>query len=155
MKYTIEAVSRIDDFFAIAPWEIRPGRERFSDLNSLIRQISERSKPVTLASIETYFKSGGTLILAIAEDRIIGVVCLVKVSKIGGFHGTIEDVGVDVDYRGHGVAKAMMGKAIEIARVSQLGYLNLTTRPKREAANKLYIGLGFIKRETNPYRLIL
>jgi ribosomal protein S18 acetylase RimI-like enzyme len=48
-----------------------------------------------------------------------------------------------------------MTAAIQLAEQSGARHLNLTSRPDREAANRLYRRLGFDHRETNVYRLML
>ncbi|MET0827119.1 MAG: GNAT family N-acetyltransferase, partial [Acidimicrobiales bacterium] len=44
-----------------------------------------------------------------------------------------------------------------VARAKELGAktVDLTSRPSREAANRLYLRLGFVERETNVYRFDL
>jgi ribosomal protein S18 acetylase RimI-like enzyme len=67
----------------------------------------------------------------------------------------IEDVVVDGDARGNGVAAALVQAALE--RSAELGArtVDLTSRPDREAANRLYRRLGFEIRQTNVYRRTL
>ena len=45
--------------------------------------------------------------------------------------------------------------AIERARELDAKTVDLTSRPSREAANRLYQRIGFEPRETNVYRLVL
>jgi ribosomal protein S18 acetylase RimI-like enzyme len=64
----------------------------------------------------------------------------------------IEDVVVDDAARGKGVGAALNERAIEVARGLGARTVDLTSRPSREAANRLYQRLGFEPRETNVYR---
>jgi ribosomal protein S18 acetylase RimI-like enzyme len=64
----------------------------------------------------------------------------------------IEDVIVDADARGKGVGEALSREAIRIAASRGARTIELTSRPSREAANRLYQRLGFQPRETNVYR---
>jgi ribosomal protein S18 acetylase RimI-like enzyme len=64
----------------------------------------------------------------------------------------IEDVVVDRDARGKGVGEALNVHAIERARLLGARTVDLTSRPSREAANRLYQRIGFKPRETNVYR---
>jgi ribosomal protein S18 acetylase RimI-like enzyme len=64
----------------------------------------------------------------------------------------IEDVVVDSAARGHGVGEALNQAAILEARHRGAITVELTSRPSREAANRLYQRLGFVARETNVYR---
>lgn len=67
----------------------------------------------------------------------------------------IEDVVVDEAARGHGVGEALNLEALRIARELGAITVDLTSRPSREAANRLYQRLGFTERETNVYRFDL
>ena len=69
--------------------------------------------------------------------------------------GLIEDVVVDQNYRDKGIAKMLIQNLIEIGKEKKLEQIGLTSHPSRQAANNLYIKLGFKKRDTNVYRLTL
>jgi len=62
---------------------------------------------------------------------------------------------VDEAARGQGVGAALMRRAIEIAKEKGAGNVSLTSNPMRAAANRLYVRLGFQKRETNLYQMKL
>ena len=64
----------------------------------------------------------------------------------------IEDVVVDESARGKGVGSALNVAAIERAQRVGARTVDLTSRPSREAANRLYQRLGFKPRDTNVYR---
>ena len=72
-----------------------------------------------------------------------------------GVRAWIEDVVVDDAARGAGVAGALVEAAL--GHSSRLGArtVDLTSRPNREAANRLYLRLGFEVRRTNVYRRTL
>jgi ribosomal protein S18 acetylase RimI-like enzyme len=69
--------------------------------------------------------------------------------------GWMEDLVVDEAYRGKGVATSLIEKTIALAKEKGVKSLDFTSQPHREAANRLYERLGFIKRDTNVYRLVL
>jgi ribosomal protein S18 acetylase RimI-like enzyme len=69
-----------------------------------------------------------------------------------GLRAFIDDVVVDERYRGHGIGEALVRSALDHARKVNAKTVDLTSRPAREAANRLYRRIGFEKRETNPYR---
>ena len=69
-----------------------------------------------------------------------------------GRRAWIEDVVVDENARGKGVGQLLNERALEIAKVAGARTVDLTSRPSREAANRLYQRLGFVERETNVYR---
>ena len=64
----------------------------------------------------------------------------------------IEDVVVDAAARGRGVGEALTNAAVARARAEGCRTVDLTSRPSREAANRLYQRLGFQPRDTNVYR---
>jgi len=67
----------------------------------------------------------------------------------------IEDVVVDESQRGKGIGQELTIFAVIFAGSLNAESVELTSRPSRIAANKLYQKLGFIKRETNVYRFDL
>ena len=72
-----------------------------------------------------------------------------------GVRAWIEDVVVDDAARGAGVGEALVGAAVERAGAVGAKTVDLTSRPSREAANRLYVRLGFESRTTNVYRRTL
>ena len=93
-----------------------------------------------------------TLLLARDGDRIVGSMTLVVFPIPTGVRAWIEDVVVDDAARGKGVGAALNIRALEIAAEMGAKTVDLTSRPSREAANRLYQRLGFVARETNVYR---
>ena len=88
-------------------------------------------------------------------DEIVGAMVLVLFPLASGLRAWIEDVVVDESTRGRGIGAALNRRAIEIARQAGARTVDLTSRPDREAANRLYARLGFNQRNTNVYRLEL
>lgn len=93
-----------------------------------------------------------TLFLAHLDGRIVGSLTLAVFPIPTGVRAWIEDVVVDEGVRGHGVGEALNRAALERARSLGAITVDLTSRPSREAANRLYKRLGFVERETNVYR---
>jgi ribosomal protein S18 acetylase RimI-like enzyme len=77
---------------------------------------------------------------------------LVLVRIPTGLRAFIEDVVVSEDARGMGCGEALSRAALDAASAAGARTVDLTSRPSREAANRLYQRLGFIERETNVYR---
>jgi len=69
-----------------------------------------------------------------------------------GLRAWIEDVVVDESARGAGAGEALVLTAISRADAAGARTVDLTSRPSREAANRLYLRLGFEARTTNVYR---
>jgi len=93
-----------------------------------------------------------TIFVATKEQRIVGLLTLVVFRIPTGVRAWIEDVVVDESARGHGVGEALNRAALDDARRNGAKTVDLTSRPSRAAANRLYQRLGFVARETNVYR---
>ncbi len=93
-----------------------------------------------------------TLFIARVDDRVVGSLTLAVFPIPTGVRAWIEDVVVDESARGHGVGEALNRAALERAKSLGAITVDLTSRPTREAANRLYKRLGFVERETNVYR---
>lgn len=87
--------------------------------------------------------------------RIVGSLTLVTFRIPTGIRAWIEDVVVDQAERGKGIGEALTRAALD--RAAELGArtVDLTSRPSREAANRLYQKVGFKLRESNLYRYTL
>jgi ribosomal protein S18 acetylase RimI-like enzyme len=72
-----------------------------------------------------------------------------------GVRAWIEDVVVDGGARGRGVGEALNRAALDEARRRGAKTVDLTSRPSREEANRLYRRIGFAPRDTNVYRFEL
>lgn len=124
----------------------------------LVPQLSSSSPPPTSGELAEIVASEATvLLLARDSDRtgpaaILGSMTLVLFRIPTGVRAWIEDVVVDEAARGRGVGAALNLRALEIARERGARSVDLTSRPSREAANRLYQRLGFVQRETNVYR---
>jgi len=73
-------------------------------------------------------------------------------TTLAGRFGLVEEVAVDEAARGHHVSVHLMVRLLAVATERELGYVELTSRASRVAANELYKKLGFRLRETNCYR---
>ena len=122
----------------------------------LIPQLS-RSKPApTRAELEALVASeASTLFVARVDGRIAGSLTLAMFRIPTGVRAWIEDVVVDESARGHGVGEALNRAALDHARANGAITVDLTSRPSREAANRLYKRMGFEQRDTNVYRYTL
>lgn len=97
--------------------------------------------------------SDSTLLLLAEEDGVIvGSLTLALFRIPTGLRAWIEDVVVDSAARGKGVGETLNRFALDEAQRRGATTVDLTSRPTREAANRLYQRLGFVKRDTNVYR---
>ena len=86
------------------------------------------------------------------ETGVLGTLTLAMFAIPTGTRAWIEDVIVDTDARGKGVGQLLTEAAIAYAFEHGAVSVDLTSRPTREAANRLYQRVGFERRETNVYR---
>ena len=124
-------------------------------LRRLIPQLSKSAQPLEEAELEALARSEGSrlLVASLGDDpEVVGTLTLVVYRIPTGSRAVIEDVVVDEALRGRGVASALVQEALRIATAEGARHVDLTSRPEREAANRLYVSLGFRQRETNVYR---
>lgn len=127
--------------------------EVLAALHRLIPQLSSSSAPVTVADLRAIIDSDSSvLFIARVDGRIVGSLTLAVFRIPTGIRAWIEDVVVDENARGHGVGEALNRAALAEAKRRGAKTVDLTSRPSREAANRLYLRIGFVARETNVYR---
>jgi ribosomal protein S18 acetylase RimI-like enzyme len=140
MGVEVEAVARVSD-------------EVVQACRRLLPQLSESAAPVGAEELERVVgHQGTTLFVARLEGGIVGMLTLVTFPLATGLRARIEDVVVDEAARGRGVATALTMAALGQARRQGARNVDLTSRPSRVAANRLYQRLGFRLREANVYR---
>ena len=128
----------------------------------LVPQLSSSSPPPTAEQLAEVVASPATVVLIArlggeGEDQgrggeIVGTTTLVLFRIPTAMRAWIEDVVVDESVRGQGVGEALNVAALERARDAGARTVDLTSRPSREAANRLYQREGFEIRDTNVYR---
>ncbi len=131
----------------------------------LIPQLSTSANPPDMDQLEDLLSQEGVFLFTYRNPQekpgagehadpnpILGLLTLVTFQIPTGKRAWIEDVVVDAEARGHGAGQALVEAAL--AKAAELGCVSvdLTSRPSREAANRLYVRCGFKPRETNIYR---
>lgn len=127
-----------------------------AQVEEVIGLIGELDPAITVTPemVRRTVEASGTHFIAIAaEEHIIGCASLCVFESPTGRKASIEDVVVSSAYRGQHIGKQLMQHVIEYAKTLAPINLQLTSRPERIEANKLYQSLGFQKRETNAYRM--
>lgn len=146
-------------------------------VQNLVPQLSSSAGPPSRREIEDIVGSPGTTLFVARDDAldedsvvagqdpvadaeephgpIVGMLTLVTFRIPTGVRARIEDVVVDSVTRGRGVATELTRAALEVAAARGAHTVDLTSRPSREAANRLYQHLGFEQRETMVYRFDL
>jgi ribosomal protein S18 acetylase RimI-like enzyme len=119
----------------------------------LIPQLSATTVPPDRATLERIIGSPAvTLLVARADGPIVGTLTLVMFPIPTGIRAWIEDVVVDEAAGRKGIGTALCLEALRIARAAGVRTVDLTSRPSREAAGRLYERVGFKPRETRVYR---
>ena len=133
---------------------LRATDELLAALAALVPQLSSSAPAPTADEIDEIAASpASTLFVARGTDgTVLGALTLATFRVPTGVRAWIEDVVVDDAARGRGVGAALVMAAIAKAEAAGSRTVDLTSRPSREAANRLYRRLGFKARETNVYR---
>jgi ribosomal protein S18 acetylase RimI-like enzyme len=119
----------------------------------LVPQLSATTGPPGRAALERIVGSPAiTLLVARADTAIVGTLTLAMFPIPTGFRAWIEDVVVDAAARGRGIGEALTVEAIRLAQAAGARTVDLTSRPARKAAGRLYEKAGFEERETRVYR---
>ena len=125
----------------------------------LMQQLTGRDCSLGTNDLEKIISTRNTTLYVAVDDeqnnKIVGMLSLVFLRKLSGFTVRVEDVVVLNDERKRGIGKQLMLHAIEAAKVKGAKNMDLTSRPSRSAANKMYQSLGFKQHETNVYRLTI
>jgi ribosomal protein S18 acetylase RimI-like enzyme len=123
-------------------------------IHRLVPQLSSSAAPLTRPELEEMVTSPASVLLVArqATGTIVGTLTLALFRIPTGLRAWIEDVIVDDRVRGAGVGALLVVAALERAAAAGARSVDLTSRPDREAANRLYLRLGFETRRTNVYR---
>ena len=127
-----------------------------SAMGRLIPQLSTSNPAPSRTELEEIVSSPATvLFIARVDSRIVGALTLALFRLPTGLRAWIEDVVVDGDARGSGIGEALNRAALAEAKKRGAITVDLTSRPSRAEANRLYQRLGFVARDTNVYRFTL
>jgi ribosomal protein S18 acetylase RimI-like enzyme len=119
----------------------------------LLPQLSSSAKPPDAGALAAIVASPAvTVLIARSDGRIAGSLTLAIFPIPTGLRAWIEDVVVDDSARGQGVGALLTQEALRLAHEAGARTVDLTTRPSREAAGRLYERAGFQQRETRLYR---
>jgi ribosomal protein S18 acetylase RimI-like enzyme len=123
-------------------------------LQHLVPQLSTSNPPPSLEAVLAMLSHDATTqFVARGDDgTIVGVATLATFPIPTATRAWVEDVIVDQASTNQGIGRLLLDAMV--ARAKELGAktVDLTSRPSREAANRLYQKAGFQLRETNVYR---
>jgi ribosomal protein S18 acetylase RimI-like enzyme len=126
-----------------------------SAFRKLIPQLGPGIQAPEKEWLEEVMNAGNTRIFIAEDGDIRGILTLVFQKTPSGKKAWIEDVVVDASSRGKGIGEKLVRHAISHALEKGINNIDLTSGPERTDAIQLYLKLGFKKRESNVYRLIL
>lgn len=123
-------------------------------INEMIPQLSRSTPPLSVEDVERVVNQQGVFLFGYRTDEgeLVGMLTLATFVIPTGVRAWIEDVVVLESARGHGAGQKLVEAAIDYAAKIGARTVDLTSRPSREAANRLYVRCGFHTRETNVYR---
>ena len=132
-------------------------------MGRLLPQLSRSAAPMSEADVERFLSQSSVHLFvfraetadADGNNPILGMLSLATFEIPTGMRAWVEAVVVDEAARGQGAGLALVEAAIEHAKTVGARTVDLTSRPTREAANRLYQRAGFELRETNVYRVTL
>jgi len=131
--------------------------ETVKALAQLLPQLSRSAPPLDRDTLErvTGCTANTVLIARGAGGTIVGMLTLAVFPIPTGVRAWIEDVVVDEAARGQGAGAALTQEALRLAGEQGARTVDLTSRPSRAAAGRLYERLGFVQRESRLYRYTL
>ena len=126
-----------------------------AQINVLLRELSPEAASVSWQDVYEVVQNGRFFLVSNDEQRIVAMGLLATVRKLTGWECRIEELVVLESFRGQGIARQLVQAMIVEARTMNASHIELTSKPERQAANQLYLKMGFGPRETNVYRLDL
>ncbi len=129
--------------------------ELVTAMEGLLPQLSRSAPALSHEQLREIVTQDGVYFFVYRDpetERILGSLTLATFKIPTGLRAWIEDVVVDADARGQGAGQKLVEAALAEAKKQGCRTVDLTSRPTREAANRLYQRCGFSPRETNVYR---
>ena len=126
-----------------------------NDLNALMQELSATSfcDETLLCNA---LNDANTHVYVIREDNHIiatGTLCVKHTLEF--VIADVESVVVSSKHRGHGYGKELMNAMIDMAKNLDVHHIQLTSNPRRVAANQLYQSIGFERYDTNCYKMVI
>ncbi len=141
--------------------ELRSVNEYVDQLSQLLKEVVDLGAsigflpPLTLVDARKYWENvlepGVLLYVALKDEQIAGTVQLHLCQKQNGLHrAEIAKLLTHPEYRGHGVARALLKKAEDRAKAEERSLLVLDTR-EGDPSNQLYLSSGYIEAGKIPF----
>jgi GNAT superfamily N-acetyltransferase len=125
-------------------------------LARLLPQLNSRLPIPTMERLQAIVDDRAvSLLVARDGEEIVGTTTLIVYTTPFWIKGRLDEVVVDESARGRGVGAALVKASLDIAREKGAEVVELQSGVQREAANRLYPRMGFKRRDTNVYRIVL
>lgn len=128
--------------------------EEFLQIRQLMSEL-DNSLPFTEQQLENVVNAPSChlLVMRDATDTIIGTCTLCLFYSPTGSKISVEDVVIAPAFQGQHLGRQLMEYALQFINSWRPVTIQLTSRPARKAANRLYQSLGFQQKETNVYHM--
>ncbi len=125
-------------------------------IRQLATKLGPSFQPLSDQDLKDMLKSKTTHLFVARESkkqRIVGMgtLAIYRIPYLKKAY--FDDFVVDEEYRGHGIGSKLIEKILVFAKELGATYIELTANSKRLVANKLYKKIGFVKQDTNVFRL--
>lgn len=122
------------------------------DINRIHELVSQLDSTAAVNELMLYkAKLNGHIATRYDGKKLIGMGWIFPRQTLLRKQAVVEDMIVDDAYRGRGLGRALLNDLVIWARDNHIEMIELTSNPKRIAANELYKKYGFGLHPTNHY----
>jgi GNAT superfamily N-acetyltransferase len=130
--------------------------EIYAALERLLPQLNSQLPIPTVERLRAIVADPAVSLLVAREgEQIIGTTTVIVYTTPFWIKARLDEVVVDEAARGKGVGEALVKASLDLARNKGVEVVELQSGLQREAAQRLYVRMGFKLRETNVYRVVL
>jgi GNAT superfamily N-acetyltransferase len=130
--------------------------EIYAALERLLPQLNSQLPIPTMERLRAIVADPAvSLLLAREDERVVGTTTVIVYTTPFWIKARLDEVVVDEAARGKGVGEALVKASLDLARNKGVEVVELQSGLRREAAQRLYVRMGFKLRETNVYRIVL
>ena len=128
----------------------------FISIRRLLGQLTSSETDLDEAAFKQLVQTPNSYLLAAMDgEKLTGILMLTIYRIPTGMQARIDDVVVDSSWRRRGIGLRLLEEALRICRQHKAAMVHLSCHPRRSEATRLYLKMGFVKRETNVYGLDL
>lgn len=124
-------------------------------INALMPTLSSKPRAVTQEDVHATLANGWICVVRTWDGHIVSMATLLKLRKLTGYTGSIEDVVTAKAWQGRGLARTVLTRLHLVAMADGMVKIDLTSNPTRERARRLYESLGYELRDTGVFRFTL